>query len=108
MLLEIPPGFSKNLIRFDEQKLFVAVNAINGIKAGLGGSYLNKIISDYNGTRQDLNGYSNLVSVHFPVIDIASSNWFNPLMNYKLFMVPGILALLITMIGAFLVCLKYR
>ena len=38
LLLEIPPGFSKNLIRFNEGKLFMAVNAINGIKAGLGGS----------------------------------------------------------------------
>src|ERR1700712_485246 len=30
LLLEIPAGFSRNLIRLDEQKLFVAVNAING------------------------------------------------------------------------------
>ncbi|MEO7530337.1 MAG: ABC transporter permease, partial [Sediminibacterium sp.] len=48
LLLVIPEDFGKNLVRFNEQKLFIAVNAINGIKAGLGGSYMNKIITDYN------------------------------------------------------------
>ncbi len=101
LLLEIPEGFSRNLIRFDEQKLFVAVNAINGIKAGLGGSYLNKIISDFN-TNVRVQWIKQPRFNPFPLIEISYSNWFNQFMNYRLFMVPGILALLITMIGAFL------
>jgi len=32
-------------------------------------------------------------------IEVTSSNWFNPLMNYKYFMVPGILVILLTMVG---------
>jgi ABC-2 type transport system permease protein len=101
LILVIPAGFSKNLVRFNEQRLFVAVNAINGIKAGLGSSYLNQIITHYNKAVR-------IRWIHqprfnpVPVIDITSSNWFNPLMNYRLYMVPGILALLITMVGAFL------
>ncbi len=101
LLMEIPAGFSRNLIRLDKQKLFVAVNAINGIKAGLGGSYLNKIISDYNANVRT-QWIEQPRFNHFPVIETTFSNWFNQLMNYRLFMVPGILALLITMIGAFL------
>src|SRR5262249_54651718 len=41
-----------------------------------------------------------------PIISITSANWFNPLMNYKVFMVPGILVILVTMVGAFLSALN--
>ncbi|HZG26163.1 MAG TPA: ABC transporter permease, partial [Chitinophagaceae bacterium] len=101
LLLEIPGGFNRNLVRQNGQKLFIAINAINGVKASLGGAYLNQIIQTYNGEVQPkLVNYpaSNLATG----IEITSANWFNPLMNYKLFMVPGILAMLITMIGMFL------
>lgn len=40
------------------------------------------------------------------VIVISPSNWYNPLMKYQLFMVPGILAVLVTMIGGFLTALN--
>jgi ABC-2 type transport system permease protein len=35
-------------------------------------------------------------------INITFCNWFNPYLDYKTFMVPGILVILVTMIGAFL------
>jgi ABC-2 type transport system permease protein len=105
LILEIPQGFERNLIRENEQKLFVAVNAINGTKANLGGAYLLTVIQDFN----------NDVRLKFippgnfnqqPTIDIASSNWYNPLLNYRMYMVPGILAILVTMIGGFLTALN--
>jgi ABC-2 type transport system permease protein len=105
LLMEIPAGFSRNLIRFDKQKLFVAINAINGIKAGLGGSYLARIINDYNANLRVKLMQQPRFNL-MPLIDITGSNWFNPYMKYQLFMVPGILALLITMIGVFLACLN--
>jgi ABC-2 type transport system permease protein len=37
---------------------------------------------------------------------VVTANWFNPLMNYKFFMVPGILAVLLTMVGASLSALN--
>lgn len=99
LILEIPVSFEKDLIRDNEAKLFLAVNAINGVKAGLGSAYLQSIIHDYNGEVRmqwiQLPRFSPETN-----IDVASSNWFNPLMNYKFFMVPGILVLLLTMVGA--------
>jgi len=41
-----------------------------------------------------------------PVIEITNSNWFNPRMNYKYFIVPGVLALLVTMVGFILTSLN--
>ena len=34
-----------------------------------------------------------------PTIDVVSSNWYNPTLSYYLFMVPGILVLLVTLVG---------
>ncbi len=105
LILEIPANFERNLIREDEQKLFIAVNAINGAKANIGGSYLNTIIRNFNAeTRMQLvqTGRYN----DFPVIELISHNWFNPHMNYNMYMVPGILAFLITMIGGYLSALN--
>lgn len=98
VVLEIPKGFERNLIRENKEKLFVAVNAINGSKAGLGSSYLLQIISSYNNDIRVETGSGSNVA---PQIDVASSNWFNVHMNYKLYFVPGILALLVTLVGGF-------
>lgn len=105
LILEIPKGFEKNLILEGEQKLFIAVNAINGTKAGVGGSYLSSIIRDFNSEilLESVNT-SKLNSA--PSIEIVPANWFNELMNYRHFMVPGILAILLTMIGGYLSALN--
>jgi len=80
------------------------VNAINGTKANLGGAYLNTIIQDFNKTiRVELLQHSTLQK---PEIETTTSNWFNILMNYHVFMVPGILAVLVTMVGGFLAALN--
>ncbi|WP_276372621.1 ABC transporter permease [Chryseolinea sp. H1M3-3] len=105
LILEIPQGFERNLIREGEQKMFIAVNAINGVKANLGGSYLTSIIKNYNnGIRLELSPATRFS--RNPSIEILSSNWFNNLLSYRVFMVPGILAFLVTMIGGFLSCLN--
>jgi len=99
LILEIPTSFESDLVKQDEAKVLLAVNAINGVKAGLGSAYLRSIIQNYNGEVR-------LQWIQFPRfspetnIEVVSSNWFNPLMNYKFFMVPGILVLLLTMVGA--------
>lgn len=105
LLLEVPAGFEKGLVRENSQKLFIAVNAINGVKAGLGGAYLSSILRDYNSEiRLKWNAPSKTNAV--PVIEVTSSVRFNPYMNYKLFMVPGILAVLITMVGGYMCALN--
>ena len=105
LILEIPAKFEKDLIKENEAGLFVAVNAINGVKANLGASYLQSIVRDYNSDVR-------LKWIQMPRfspelnIEVASSNWFNPHMNYQIFMVPGILVVLVTMVGSFLASLN--
>lgn len=105
LILEIPQGFEKDLVREGEQKLFIAVNAINGVKAGLGGAYLNQIISAFNSDIR-LQWTQPQKFNAMPQIEVTSSNWFNPLMNYNFFMVPGILVILVTMIASYMCALN--
>lgn len=105
LVLEIPASFEKQIVREDEGTLFMAVNAINGTKANLGAAYLRNIIQDFN--RQVRTEWIQFPRFNpEPTIEVTSSNWFNPTMNYKHFMVPGILVILVTMVGAFLASLN--
>jgi ABC-2 type transport system permease protein len=98
LILQIPDHFEKDLVKEDEARLFMAINAINGTKANLGGSYLRSIVQDYN--KQVRTEWIQLPRFSTETqIEVASSNWFNPLMNYQYFMVPGILVILLTMVG---------
>lgn len=105
LILEIPAGFERKLIRENREKLFIAVNAINGTKANLGGAYLNQIIQNYNAeVRLEWIDPTRFNSM--PQVQVTSSNWFNPFMNYRFFMVPGILAFLVTMVAAYMSALN--
>lgn len=105
LILEIPKGFEQDMIRQQQQKVLIAVNAINGVKASLGGNYLARILNSYSNDIRETwlqKGRSDEV----PFIETTVSNWYNPLLNYKLFMVPGILAVLVTMIGGYMSALN--
>ena len=105
LILEIPLHFEKKVVKENESTLFIAVNAINGVKANLGAAYLRNIIRDYN---RDMR----MEWIQMPrfatekTIDIRAVNWYNPLQDYKYFMVPGILVILVTLVGTFLAALN--
>lgn len=107
LVLEIPAGFEKNLVREGSQKVNLSVDAINGTRAGLGGAYLVSVLADFN---RDLDINIKLPSGSSLVppaqISVAGTNWYNPRAEYKYYMVPGILVLLLTMIGGFITALN--
>ncbi|WP_316633940.1 ABC transporter permease [uncultured Flavobacterium sp.] len=105
LVLEIPHGFEQDLVRENYQQLFIGVNAINGTKAGLGAGYIANIIRDYNSNLRVKNNPKGSFNP-IPQIEITSSNWYNPHLNYRLYMVPGILAILVTLVGGFLSALN--
>lgn len=105
IIINIPPDFEKDLIRGGESTVYVAANAIDGIKAGLGVSYARRIIADFNGEfRTRLVPYTRVLPRSNIVVQ--SANWYNPDINYQLFMVPGILVVLVTLVGSFLAALN--
>lgn len=105
LVLEIPKNFEKELVRENSSNLFLAVNAINGTKASVGSAYLGRIISNFNADIR-LEWMQPQKISQTPSIEIATLNWFNPFLNYPFFMVPGILVVLVTMVGSYMCALN--
>jgi len=98
-ILIIPNRFEHDLQKESEASVQLITNAIDGSAAAIMNAYGNSIIRDYNqDILVDLTGG---MEIKLP-IDIRYSYWFNPELDYKTYMVPGILVLLVTIIGMFL------
>jgi ABC-2 type transport system permease protein len=104
-VIEIPEGFERNLVREGVQKIGLSADAINGTKASIGNGYLNSIIKDFN-ENLDINVQVAENGSAAGTIDITYSNWFNARAESKYYLVPGILVLLLTMIGGFITALN--
>ncbi len=106
LVMVIPAHFERDLVRENSAKVQLAVNAVNGVKGGLAGAYAAGIIREVNADIR-LDWFTPAkINPSVSNIEITSSYWYNPHMNYKLFMVPGILVILVTMVGAFLSALN--
>jgi ABC-2 type transport system permease protein len=101
LVIRIPHKFETDLIKNNKASVQIIINAINGSAAGIINVYVNSIIRDFNS--QLITEWKNEKSFDpGSRIHIDYSYWYNPEMNYKTFMVPGILVMLVTMIGMFL------
>ena len=98
MVLEIPYNFERDLTRTENTELMISINSINGQKAGLGSSYINQIIQNFN---KEYKGDNSLNQV-----EIAPFFKYNEKMDYKIFILPGILAMLLTIVGGTLSALN--
>ena len=107
LIMELPDGFERNLVKEGKQTIGISVDAINGSKASIGGAYLTSVIADFNADLE-INQIKIQDSVNRPggLMNITFSNWFNPHAEYKYFFVPGVLVLLLTMIGGFMTALN--
>lgn len=105
LILEIPEHFERDLVKENDASLFIAANSINGTKALVGNAYLSRIINNFNSViRTEWIEPQRMEPV--PTIEVTSLNWFNPLLNYPFFMVPGILVILVTMVGGYMCALN--
>lgn len=101
VIIQIPRGFEKDLVKEKNTHVQLIVNAINGASAGLINAYSTNIIFDFN--REILIEWLNpaeMSGIRRIVTD--TSYWYNPKLNYTTYMVPGILVLLVTIIGLLL------
>ena len=101
IILQIPSGFERKLMKENKSKVQLIINAINGSTAGLINAYTTTIIMDFN--REvvvDLLNPDIMPELH--TIDADYNFWYNPKLNYKTYMVPGILVLLVTIISLLL------
>jgi ABC-2 type transport system permease protein len=98
MILQIPSGFGKDILTGKGGSLLATADAINASSAQLSWAYLNGVIHDYNIDLINKNINVSPVSPA-PRIEITNRYWYNEELNYKYYMLPGILVILVTAIG---------
>lgn len=102
VVIEIPPNFERNLQKDNKTDLALTINAIDGAAAGVENVYVNQIVQQFNKKAQvDLRLHGDAIAQQ-QLIETIPLFWYNETLNYKTFMVPGILVLLVTMITLFL------
>lgn len=102
LVVEIPRGFERAAYRGSpaEAPLYVGANATNGMKAAMGQNYVMQIASRF---QQEMSAASphreraEEISVRFA---------FNPSLDYKVYMIPAVFALMLTLIVGFLPALN--
>ncbi|MFV0419733.1 MAG: ABC transporter permease [Dysgonomonas sp.] len=105
IIVEIQPDFEENLIREGVGRVMISANAVNGTKGGLSSSYMAAILNDYAREIREEQSQMAANSI-LPVIDIVPQNKFNPYLDYKVFMIPAIMVMLLTMLAGFLPALN--
>jgi len=99
MILEIPPHFERDLVRDNRASVSLTANAINASKAGLGMGYA---LATVDAGRWIADDAAPSTVNRQP----STAFWYNPRLDYKTFMVPGILGTIVSLIICFLTALN--
>jgi ABC-2 type transport system permease protein len=111
MVLTIPDDFEYSLVRTGAASVQIVVNAEKGSAAGIVQSYAARILAAYAAeltstlrpsARSVRTDGEPLPIRGAPRIDVRVRSWYNPTLDYRHYMVPGILVSLVTLIGTLL------
>lgn len=101
VILVIPPNMERNMVHDDKAQIQLLIDAIDGNSAQLIYSYSSRIIGNYN--QHLIAEWKGIPEFSPPAeVKISENYWYNPELDYHWFMAPGILAVLVTVIGMFL------
>ncbi|MGM9843302.1 MAG: ABC transporter permease [Muribaculaceae bacterium] len=104
-IIEIEPDFEKNLVKEGVSHVMISANAVNGVKAGLGTSYLAQIVADFSAQLREECGLSG-GDTRLSAFDVSPRYYYNTELDYKAFMVPGLIGMLLVLIVGFLPALN--
>ena len=108
LILAIPANFETTLVREGNAAVQLVLNAEQGAAAGIVRGYATQILAAYSAElgaelRPNVRNVRAPGSAPpargVPTIEARTRAWYNPDMNYKDYMVPGILVSLVTIIG---------
>ncbi len=96
LIFEIPSGFESQLINFGTAPVQISVNAVNSIKGMLGQSYIMNLINEF--TAENIQSDNQLS----PKVEILTKNMYNPTLDYKHTMIPGLIMIIMVVLCGFL------
>ena len=106
IILEIPQHFERDLIRHGYSQVMISANTVNGTKGALGSSYLARITADFAAELTAESGTAVAIKAGGGQLEVIPDIRYNPEMDYKKFMVPALLVMLLTLICGFLPALN--
>ena len=115
VILVIPADFERDLVRERRAEVQFLVNAEDGAAAGVIQAYARRIVAHYS-AELSARVVPTLASIGAtpepppgrgrPSIEVRRRGWYNPELEYLDFMVPGILVVLVTLIGTLLTAMN--
>ncbi|MBP3787994.1 MAG: ABC transporter permease [Prevotella sp.] len=95
IVLVIPQDYSRDMMRGRQPQVLIAANAVNGTKGGMGSAYMAQIVTAH-------------VAPSAAAIQSRISTLFlyNKNLNYKVFMIPALFAILMMLMTGFLPALN--
>jgi ABC-2 type transport system permease protein len=110
-ILVLPQGFERDLTRDRKASVQLILNAEDGAAAGVTQSYAGRILESYS-REVGAEVAPTLASVSAraerppqrgePVIEVRQRGWYNAELEYRDYMVPAILVVLVTIVGTLL------
>ena len=94
----IPQDYSKDLTRGHQPQVLIATNAVNGTKGNMGAAYLSQIV-----TANLADVYPNAAAIQSK---ISTLFLYNKHLNFKLFMIPALFAIVMMLMTGFLPALN--
>ena len=114
-IVVIPDGFERDIVRLRRAPVQLVFNAEDGAAAAVTQAYASRILADYS-AELDAEVSPTLAPVaalaEAPprrgagVIEVRQRGWYNAELDYIDFMVPGILVVLVTIIGTLLTAMN--
>ncbi len=101
-IMTLPAGLERDLRRDGIAQIQLIFDAQDGAQAGVLRSYMTQVIARYSaelGADLSMQAPSTAGSVPGARVDLRTRGWYNPELRYTDYMVPGILVLLVTIIG---------
>jgi ABC-2 type transport system permease protein len=96
MVCLIPDNFGKDINSGQQAEVQLLLNSINASAAQISFAYCSSVIRSYSSSIAATKAYFTTPPA---TIDMQTRHWYNPELNYKIYMAPGILVILVTVIG---------
>ena len=103
IITSIPADFERDLVRTRAAQVQLILNAEDGAASGVTRSYAAQIVATY---ASELGVSLTPTIAAAPPLEVRGRNWYNPELDYRDYMVPGILVQLVTVVGTLLTAMN--
>ena len=101
-IVEIPLGFEKDFIIKGVSTVQISVNTVNGTRGTIGGSYLGNIMTNFSLRFLSEKQVQFTPPLLMPHVELLIQNRYNQFLDYKIYMIPALMIILLIVMCGFL------